>query len=757
MQLAVQYFQNGNLGGAEQITNQILAKQPRNSDALHLLGVINAISGKPSTAATLFKKALARDERNIELHANLAKALCELGNYQEALLSYERAIKLGGAGANVASIVMEQGTALKQLGRHAEALSCYDKALSLRPDSAETWTNKGTLLDELQRHEEAISCYDKAISINPRLAMAWFSKGTVLDTLKKYDAALACYDQAIALFPDNPRFWSNRGVTLDKAGRYEEALASYAKALSIKPDYAEALNNRGLVLNELKHHDDAVASYDQALGIKPDYAEAWSNRGLALSGLKRYEDALTSHDRALSIRPDYAEAWTHRGLALYELTCYDDALTSCDRALNIKPDHAAAWTNRGLVLCELKRHDDAVASHDTALAIEPEYAAAWSNRGLALNELGRYDDALASYDRALDIKPDYAQAWTNRGVVLHDLNRHQEALDNFERALAIVPDHAGAHYNAGICRLAIGDFERGWQGYEWRWEYSMKEKNPFPDIRKWEGEKNIPSLLIWAEQGIGDQILYSSMLEEMKQYSGNLMVSLDARLVPLYQRSFSDIQFVAHDESLYNEAVEMQIPIGSIGGFLRKNISDFSRQKASYLAADSERTGDLRRRIRKDTRLVGGLSWTSTNEKIGSSKSMGLQDLLPLLSCDRFSFVDLQYGDTALERRNMKTSSGIDIEHIDDIDNFNDIDGLASLIDACDFVVTVSNVTAHLAGALGKKTYLLVPYAHGKLWYWHVGRENSPWYPSVSVFSQAVDGDWKSVVADVMEEMNSML
>jgi len=654
MQLAVHYFQDGNLGSAEQLTNQILAKQPKNSEALHLLGVINAIKGKPSEAAMLFKKALARDERNIQLHANLAKALCDLGRFEEALSSYQKAIRLGGGGANVASIVMDQAAALKQLGRHVEALSCCDKVLTLKPNFAEGWTNKGTLLDELQRHEEAVSCHDKAISLNPRLAIAWFSKGTVLDTLKKYEEALVCYDQAIALSADNPRFWSNRGVTLTNIKRYDEALASYAKALSIQPDYAEALNNRGLVLNEIKYHGDALASYDQALGIRPDYAEAWSNRGLALSELKRY------------------------------------------------------------------------------------------------------DDALDSYDRALGIQPDYAQAWTNRGVLLQDLKRHQEALDNYERALAISPGDAGTHYNAGICRLAMGDFERGWQDYEWRWEYSMKGKNPFPDAPKWGGEKNTSSLLIWAEQGVGDQILYCSMLEEMKQYAAQLVVSLDARLIPLFQRSFSEIRFVAHDESLYNETVEMQIPIGSLGEFLRKNISDFSWQKASYLAADSERTGDLRRRIRKDTRLACGLSWTSTNEKIGSSKSMGLQDLLPLLSSDRLCFVDLQYGDTAQERRNMKTSSGIGIEHIDDIDNFNDIDGLASLIDACDFVVTVSNVTAHLAGALGKKTFLLVPYAHGKLWYWHLGRENSLWYPSVRVLAQTVDGDWESVVAEVLNEINRM-
>ena len=586
IQHAVHHFQNGNLENAEQIINQILAKQPRNSDALHLLGVINAMRGKPSEAATLFKKALSRDENNIELHANLAKALCELGRFEEALPSYRKVIRLGGGGANMAGVVVDHGTALRNLGRYTEALACYEKAVEMRPGFAEAWTYKGNILHALNRHDEAISCHDKAISINPRLTVAWTNKGTVLDSLKKYDEALLCYDQAIALSPANPQPWLNRGITLRNTACYLEALASYDKALSLNPNYAHAWNNRGVLLAVLKRHDEALANYAKALSIDPDFADA--------------------------------------------------------------------------------------------------------------------------------------------------------------------------HDNEGILRLSLCDFETGWHKYEWRKRRPKFQINPYPDVPEWQGEITAHSILVWAEQGIGDQILYSGMIEGMKKYTDKLMVSVDPRLIPLFERSFAGVQFLPHDKSLATQVVDRQIAMGSIGKYLRKNIGDFSRPKPEYLVADGEKTGILRRRIKKDSKLVCGLSWVSKNETLGSSKSLALRDLMPILSLQNLSFVDLQYGDTSQERRDVKNTFGVDIAHLEDIDTFNDIDSLASLIDACDFVVTISNTTTHLAGAIGKKTLLMAPFAHGKMWYWHEGHANSLWYPSVRIFTQAADGDWGSVITDVVKEIGSI-
>src|SRR5580658_5309254 len=403
MQQAARAYGSGQWAEAEQWCRNILAARGDYFDALNLLGIIAAQTGRTEEAADLLGRSVAANPGDAGAHSNYGNVLSALQRFKDALDSYERALKL-------------------------------------KPDYAEAYNNRGLILQKLKRFEDALDSYARALQLRPDHAGAYNNRGLTLQELKRFDDALDSYERALKLKPDYAEAYYNRGVALQELKRFDDALDSYERALKLKPDYADAHNNRGVALQELKRYEDALDSYERALKLKPDYAEAHSNRGVALQELKRFEDALDSYARALQIKPDYAEAYNNRGVALQELKRPDDALDSFERALKLKPDYAEAYNNRGAVLQELKRPDDALDSFERALKLKPDYAEAYNNRGAALQELKRPDDALDSYARALEIKPDYAEAHSNLGGALQELKRFEDALGSYERALKINPD-----------------------------------------------------------------------------------------------------------------------------------------------------------------------------------------------------------------------------------------------------------------------------------------------------------------------------
>jgi ADP-heptose:LPS heptosyltransferase len=229
------------------------------------------------------------------------------------------------------------------------------------------------------------------------------------------------------------------------------------------------------------------------------------------------------------------------------------------------------------------------------------------------------------------------------------------------------------------------------------------------------------------------------------------MIAVDPRLIPLFRRSFPEATIIAKDMAKDQLSVSRQVSLGSIGQYLRKSWLDFARSD-KYLCSNDTLSLSLRKRLPEKGRICG-ISWVSHNNAAAFHKSMRLKDLQSVLSLEGIHAVNLQYGDTLAERQSFAQDCGIPVTHLDDIDNFHDIEGLAALISACDVVVTVSNTTAHLAGALGKPTYLMVPHGAGRHWYWHENRDDSPWYPCIRIFRQTAVGDWNPVIDQVKKAL----
>ena len=269
------------------------------------------------------------------------------------------------------------------------------------------------------------------------------------------------------------------------------------------------------------------------------------------------------------------------------------------------------------------------------------------------------------------------------------------------------------------------------------------------DLPFWDGSPNRDSLLVWPEQGVGEQLLYSSMLNEARARVGTLTLILDRKLHTLFQRSFPKCRIVTFETAVAENHFDWQIPLGELGRFFRPSVDDFLQHRRTYLKADSKRTTALRREISPERQRIVGLSWYSRNAEFGDRKTLSLDRLTPLLTTPGLRFVDLQYGDTATARDAIRRKTGVEITRVASVDSWEDVDGFAALVNACDLIVTISNTTAHIAGALGKDVLLMLPHSQGRFWYWQVDRDDSLFYPAMRLFRQHVSGDWSQVIARV--------
>lgn len=564
------------------------------------------------------------------------------------------------------------------------------------------------------------------------------------------------YEEILAAVPGHFDALHLLGVVHLQAGRAGEAVRLIAEALDVNAASAAALANHGHALRSLGRFDEALASYDRALVIVPESDEAWKNRGDALQAVGRHGEAVAAYIAAVRLNPASPETHVNHGASLQALGRYAEALASFDKALALKPQHVGALSNRGDSLRKLNRPAEAGESYRRALTLDPTLTDTHAKYANALRDEGKYDEAIASYDRALALRPDHADVHVNRAAVLHELGDSAGALAGFARALAIAPDNAEAHWNRALVLLMQGKWQEGWADYEWRWKCAAfpSPARAFPQPR-WDGRALAGKLLVWGEQGVGDEILYGTMVGDLVAGGIDVVWEADARLLPLIERSFPSVRAVARanppDAAARDPGVGAQVPAASLGQYLRASDEKFQAAPRATLIADEARAAAYRAQlVRGGKKRVLGVSWVSKNEGFGADKSSRLSDWGPIWRAAGADavFVDLQYGDTGAER----AAAGLPLVHLDGLDSFSEIDGLAALIRACDQVITVSNTTAHLAGALGVPVKVMISRGAGKLWYWGHGR-TSPWYPSATLYRQSDARVWTDTIQAIAADL----
>ena len=549
-----------------------------------------------------------------------------------------------------------------------------------------------------------------------------------------------------------------QGVAFFSQGQFASAQTVLEQVLHIQSNHLDALNVLGIIAIQTKDFHRALGFFDKATRLAPTNPAFFGNRGNVHKELKHLDQAIADYTMAIKLKPDYAMAYLNQGIVFSDLKKFELALKSLDQAIIFKNADQNAYCQRGVVLMELQRYEEAVTNFEQAIKLKPNFSTAYSNRGNALKELNRYQQALSDYEKAIALKPDYAEAYANRGLVLQGLHLINDALVSFDQAISLKPDFLEAYCNKALALLVAGEFKQGWALYDWRWKSEkLKLKSFKTDKTKALSldAESYQNILVWGEQGIGDQILYAGMLDELFKAVPSAQVLLDKRLLPLFQRSmphgiFKDINTPSEDVEF-----DAHLPIADLGSYFRVSPEDFAKTKTSYLIADAERAKNIRSELIGQKKYVCGISWSShTQKKIGAAKSVQLTDLLPLLSNQDIAFVSLQYGEVSQELAAFNRQHDVTIQECASVDNFNDLDGHAALIEACDFVVTISNTSAHMAGALGKQTYLLFSMGQGALWYWSNQIDGqSMWYPNLCIYQQTIPGQWADCVDTVCKDI----
>ncbi len=541
----------------------------------------------------------------------------------------------------------------------------------------------------------------------------------------------------------------NEAVSLQRQGRLRDAEKVYTRVLKAAPDHFDALNLLGTVKAQLGRMGEAHRLISAAVKINPRVGGAWANLGQVLLALKRGDEALECFNKARVLAPDDVTILYQHANALLGAGQAEEALAEFRQVLARAPQHAEARLNCGIAHAALGFHDEAVAEFDAALAMMPGHPLAHHNRGLALYELGRYAAALEAHDRTVTAAPEHAGAWLHRGRALAALNRHDEAVASYRKARAIGKDDADVNFSEAMALLTLGDYRSGFEKYEARWRRSGM---PAPKSRGrplWLGDYPLSrkTVLLHAEQGLGDTIQFARYVPLLAAAGASIVLEVQHELTALLAQLPGGARIVARGEAL--PPYDAHCPLGSLPLALHTE-PDSVPAPIPYLSADEASLAKWSPRIGALARPRIAIAWSGNASHYNDrNRSIPFARLEPLLASEGRGarFISIQR-DVRPEEAD-KLAAETRVTHVgSDLENFTDT---AAVIALSDLVISADTAVAHLAGAMGRPLWVLIPFAPD--WRWTLNGETSPWYPTARLFRQATSGDWDGVIARVAAEL----
>ena len=551
------------------------------------------------------------------------------------------------------------------------------------------------------------------------------------------------------------------GTVLNQTGQYAEAVQLFREAIRRAPGHAHLHNNLGISLHRLEKPDEAVSEFRRALEIRPDFAKAHNNLGVTLMKTGRMDEAVAACKEAIRLHGDYKQAYNNLGLALKKKGELENAVSSYERALSLDPEYAEALSNLGMALIAQGKLKEAAANLQKAVSLVPNSAEFHNNLGVLHNRQGRFEEAVAACEKAIAMRPEYVEAHNNLGTALMELERFPEANAAFERTIAIDPECAEAHHNRSLVLLLSGRFKEGWEEYEWRWrnEGFSTPLRPFSQ-EWWNGSiEGVGRLLVWAEQGIGDEVQFSGLIRNIVSQGIDVVVECDRRLVPLLQRSFRGTTVLERSNPpaplLKDPSIIRQIPMVSIPHVLGLSPNSMSFQNP-FLVPDEEKRDRFRSEYKRDGyHVLVGISWRSGNRQEGQKRSIGLEHWGPIFKVAGARFVNLQYGECSGDLEAAYKQFGVEVLKDEKADPLRDLESFAAQMAALDLVISVDNSTVHFAGALGIEVWTMLPTVPD--WRWGLEGDRTRWYPTMRLFRQEQSRKWEPVITRVAGELASLV
>ncbi len=647
-----------------------------------------------------------------------AQALHKAGDVQAAAARYEA---LRPKIPDQPELLYLLGAAYVHLEQPSKAVPLLERSLTLRPDYVPAVEMAGSAWIKLQVPAAALPYFERAAALRSESYEALCRLGTTLNACARYGEACAVFQHARTIDQNHPHAMSGEAQALHGVGQTDDAETLLWQCIDLNPLHEKGYTILAALLGEAERFSEAEQILLQYLDKNPGQAEVqhllaitWHRQGRLVEAERMYRQVLEATSPTVTI-------FEQLGDVLADLGQLDEAETIQARALGMFPDEPALLTGLGRIE-ELRGNlERAMELHDRSIAIEPRHVNALINRGTARRYAGDFKGALADYDAAIALNPNLPAPAANRGMTLLTLGRLDEGWPDFR---ARIKARAGSIDLSGS---------------------AVWDKKPL------DGK----TVLVWTEYGLGDEILFSSLLPELISITGTCTVACSPRLTALLRRSFPAAIVRPLGEPIEGE-FDVRLPLTDVAQLLRPSLESFPGHNA-YLNADASLTEQLRMRYREmagDRRVVG-LSWHSKGG-IGTApfKSIPIKQWRQILEVPELNFVSLQYGDWEREIHTVKDTLGINIHVDSSVDSSGDLDMFAAQVAAMDLVISISNTTVHMAGAIGVPVWAMVPTGPGAHWYWFRDRTDSPWYPSLRIFRQARPGDWSNAVADVAAKLN---
>jgi tetratricopeptide (TPR) repeat protein len=673
-----------------------------------------------------------------------------------------------------------------QTRRLAEIALCYQRALERNPKQPEALVGMSLVALSSRQTEAALKMAAAGVAAAPEMGAAWVVLGQALKAAERMEEAERAYAEAIRLDGMDALAWMGMGELKIATGRPGEAIREFELALQRRPALVAAHLGLGNALALTGQNEEALERYEAVLALRPRLPEGEFAAGFALARLGRTKEAETRYRRALAMRPDFAAAWINLGSLLRDEGREAEAEAALRRAAELRPDLISGWVNLALLERDRRRPEAAEACLRRAFALNPnqvETLVAWCQlraaerdvagarewmrwalarnaefdeavnmRGIVLHLEGRFEEAVRVFERAEELGS--RAAASNRGNSLLDLGQMEEAMKAYEAAVERDPASAGAKYNLALTQLRLGEWERGWAGYEARWKFREVHRRPrrFTEPR-WNGQElHGERVLLHAEQGLGDTIQFCRYAALVAARGGVPVLEVQPAAERLI-RSLAVVRAGMAKTAVMDAGVtefDVECPLMSLPAVFGTTIETVPWTGA-YLGADEELVREKWKQFASAHNGIRvGLAWAGNPKyKADAARSMRLGTLAPLLRAVDANWISLQKGEAAEQL----TTLPDDVFVVDGSSNERDLAETAALMATLDLVITTDTCIAHLAGAMGKPVWILLP--HLSDWRWMEVSERTPWYPTARLFRQKVAGDWAEVVGRVMDGLRA--
>ncbi len=648
--------------------------------------------------------------------------------------------------------------------QHEASIQMAKAAVAVAPAMDLAWVTLGQALKAAGRCEEAKQAYCEAIRLDGASPLGRIGLGELLMAERHPEQALDVYESVLRQHPAMAVAQLGAGHALACMGRDAEALESYERALALAPRTPEGEFAAGFVLVRLGRRKDAERRYRRALTLRPDFAPAWMNLGCLLREEGREAYAEAALRRAVELKPEMILGWLNLALLKREQRCFEEVETHLRRALALDPEKVE--THIGW--CQFRAAEKDLAGSwewlRWALAREPDHPEAVNMCGILLHAEGRCAEAIRAFDRAEALGS--RSAISNRGNSLMDLGKMDEALQSHKAAVEKDPQCAGAQYNLALVQLRLGEWASGWAGYESRWRFREVHRAPMVFQRpRWRGEPlHGRRILLHAEQGLGDAIQFCRYASLVADRCGVLDRGVAAhRDGAVILQVHEPVERLMHSLAVVQAGrvqvtrlgvapaeFDLECPLMSLPALFGTTL-DAVPWPGPYLSAEPDLIAERETKLRAldDEALRVGVAWAGNPRyKADSRRSMKLATLMPLLRIEGVLWASLQKGEAAEQLKELAEDSMI----LDGSSKDKNLAETAALVAGLDLVITTDTCIAHLAGAMGKPVWILLP--HLADWRWMEEVETTPWYPAARLFRQQAAGDWPGVLERVTAELS---